>query len=157
MAKKNDTTARAVAAYFSASALLDPFRLKWWDEAQLTVTQLRLLTLLEAEEGVGNAELADKLLVTRPSVSALLDRLERGGFLRREISPDDRRGIRIWLEQPGRDAVTQVKGEATDWASHLFQGLTKKEQLDFAVAVEKVVASARDLRSKELAAPPVAK
>ncbi|MFQ5381401.1 MAG: MarR family transcriptional regulator, partial [Dehalococcoidia bacterium] len=73
MARKIDeATERATAALIGLSALLDPYRLKMWDESQLTVTQLRLLSLLEEKEGVGNAELADKLLVTRPSVSALL-------------------------------------------------------------------------------------
>src|SRR5262245_44993357 len=86
---------KAITALFRASWLLDPIRLQLWDEQSLTVTQLRLLAVLEQDEGIGNAELADKLLVTRPSVSALLDRLERGGYLRREISLSDRRGIRI--------------------------------------------------------------
>jgi len=148
-------TERAINAFFRASALLDSFRLRMWDEEELTVTQLRLLSLLEQDEGVGNAELAAKLLVTRPSVSALLDRLERGGFLRREIALEDRRGIRIWLEPRGRDAVTHLRGEAREFASHLLEDLTDEERLQFAEAVERVVESARRLRARDLAAEDV--
>lgn len=153
MAKKTDLmTERAIDAFFRASALLDSLRLRMWDEEQLTVTQLRLLSLLEQEEGVGNAELAEKLLVTRPSVSALLDRLERGGFLRREIAPDDRRGIRIWLEPRGRQAVMHLRGEAREFVSHLLEELEDDERLNFAEAVERFVESARRLRARDLAA-----
>ena len=56
------------------------------DRREDAVTQLRLLTWVAEEEGLSNADLADRLYVTRPSVSALLDRLERGGFIRREIT-----------------------------------------------------------------------
>lgn len=117
-----------------------------WDESQLTVTQLRLLSLLEEKEGVGNAELADKLLVTRPSVSALLDRLEKGGFLRREISPEDRRGIKIWLEPAGRNAVTKVRGEASSFVKSLLGEISERDKLTFARAAEKVVGKGRQLR-----------
>jgi DNA-binding MarR family transcriptional regulator len=41
-------------------------------------------------------------------VSALLDRMERAGFLRREISPEDRRSIRIWLEDRGRAVLDET-------------------------------------------------
>jgi DNA-binding MarR family transcriptional regulator len=144
-------TERAVTAFFQASALLDPIRLKIWDEDGLTVTQLRLLTFLETEEGVGNAELADKLFVTRPSVSALLDRLERGGFLRREISLSDRRGIRIWLEPRGRDAVAHLRGETREYARRLMDNMTVEEKKAFAGAVECMVASGRQRRARDLA------
>ena len=95
----------AITTFFQASALLDQIRLRIWDRENLTVTQLRLLGHLRDREGLSNAELADRLYVTRPSVSALLERLERGGFIRREVSPNDRRGIAIWLEQRGREAA----------------------------------------------------
>jgi len=41
-------------------------------------------------------------------VSALLDRLERGAFITREIDRADRRGIRIRLEDRGREALSSV-------------------------------------------------
>src|SRR5690606_17948275 len=95
-------------ALFDACTLLDPMRLQICDRDGLTVTQLRLLSFLSEEEGLGNADLADRLYVTRPSVSALLERLERGDFIRREIHENDRRSIRIWLTERGRAAVAQL-------------------------------------------------
>jgi DNA-binding MarR family transcriptional regulator len=99
----------AVTALHRASAVLDPIRLRLWDSQGLTVTQLRLLFhVSEHAGGISNAELANRMYVTRPSVSALLDRLERGGFITREIDKDDRRGIRILLQDRGREALSTV-------------------------------------------------
>src|SRR6185437_9769821 len=117
----------AVQAFFDASALLDSMRLRIWDRDGLTVTQLRLLGHLNEQEGLSNAELAERLYVTRPSVSALLERLERGGFIRREVAPNDRRGICIWLEDRGRAAVSSVRSETRDYSANLMDSMSTEE------------------------------
>ncbi len=105
----NERVEKAVSALHRASAMLDPIRLRLWDSQGLTVTQLRLLLhVSDHGDGISNAELAERMYVTRPSVSALLDRLERGDFITREIDRADRRGIRIHLEDRGRDAISSV-------------------------------------------------
>jgi DNA-binding MarR family transcriptional regulator len=145
-----DTRAAAVAALFRASALLDPFRLLLWDRDNLTVTQLRLLGHLLESEGISNAELADRLYVTRPSVSALLERLERGGFIRREVSPTDRRGICIWLEPRGREAVSSIRDDAHEYAAGLMEELSDDDLKDIAAALEKLVAAGAARRARDL-------
>jgi DNA-binding MarR family transcriptional regulator len=136
-------TDRAIGAFFAASALLDPIRLLIWDREGLTVTQLRLLGHLFDHEGLSNAELADRLYVTRPSVSALLERLERGGFIRREVSPHDRRGICIWLEEPGRVAVSSLRAEVREYAECLMTDMSEAEREAMASSLQAFVASGR--------------
>lgn len=116
----------AIRSVFQASSLLDPIRLSIWDREGLTVTKLRLMVFLAEEGGLSNAELADRLLVTRPSVSALLERLERGGFIRREVAPHDRRGIRIWLEDRGRQAVETSRAESIAFGRELLGELSDR-------------------------------
>lgn len=140
----------AASAFYRASALLDPIRLRVWDREGLTVTQLRLLGHLNEQEGRSNAELADLLFVTRPSVSALLERLERGGFIRREVSPDDRRGIRIWLEDRGREAYTNLRAEAMQFAAELMEDLSEDEAAEIAAAFDRLVAAGRARRQRIL-------
>ncbi len=126
--KSPSTGANAAAdAFTRTSALLDPVRLRVWDSLGLTVTQLRVLGHLNEQDGLGNAELADRLFVTRPSVSALLERLERNGFIRREISLADRRGIRILLEPAGREAVNSAREEVRQYAATMLEGLTEDQ------------------------------
>jgi DNA-binding MarR family transcriptional regulator len=127
-------------------------RLYFWDSQQLTVTQLRLLGLLRDEEGLSNADLADRLLVTRPSVSALLDRLERGGFIRRETSPTDRRGIRIFLEPRGHEAVSYARQDARAYARDILSGLSPADVEEIAGALKKLANHGRERRAAALAA-----
>jgi DNA-binding MarR family transcriptional regulator len=140
----------AVEALFRVSALLDPLRLRIWDAEGLTVTQLRLLRWVFEEEGLSNADLADRLYVTRPSVSALLERLERGGFLRREVSPSDRRGIRIWLEERGRRAVQSLRQETRDYAAGLIEALDDTKLAEVAGSLEAVAEAGRARRAEDL-------
>lgn len=142
----------AITEFFRASALLDQFRLQLWDAEGLTVTQLRLLTWVADNEGLSNADLADKLYVTRPSVSALLDRLERGGFIRREVSRNDRRGICIWLEERGRNAVSAMRQEAHEYAAGLMEALSDSELAELAGSLAKLVQAGRERRARDLEA-----
>ncbi len=142
--------------YFAASALLDSLRLHVWDSEGLTVTQLRLLGFLNEEPGLGNAELADRLLVTRPSVSALLDRLERGGFVRREVSRSDRRGIHIFLEERGTAAISHVREEARRYVCQLVECLPDPELERIAGSLRLLVETGRSSRRRTLAADPPA-
>ncbi len=140
----------AIDALLAASALLDSVRLRYWDSDGLTVTQLRVLHHLSEREGLSNAELADRLYVTRPSVSALLERLERGGFIRREVAPNDRRGICIWLEPRGQHAISSFRGEIRQHIANLLSSLTPDEIDAFAKSVGRFVQSGRARRAEEL-------
>ncbi len=127
-------------------------RLHIWDQENLTVTQLRLISFLDEEGGLSNAELAERLYVTRPSVSALLERLERGGFIRREVSQDDRRGIRIWLEERGRDAVAHLRDDTRAYTANLMCDLSEQDVTELADALEQFVTAGRARRAKNLQA-----
>lgn len=126
-------------------------RLRIWDLEGLTVTQLRLLSYLAEQEGLSNAALADRLYVTRPSVSALLERLERGGFLRREIAPNDRRSIRIWLEERGRNAVSHLAEEARRYTAGLMESLSDDELRELTGSLRRFVEAGRARRARDLA------
>lgn len=141
----------AITAYLAASAILDPVRLRIWDTENLTVTQLRLLAHLSEQEGLSNAELADRLYVTRPSVSALLERLERGGFIRREVSLQDRRGISIWLEPRGREVTANLREEIRHYCAQLIGELSPEDLLAFTTATNRFVEIGGARRRKDVA------
>ena len=142
----------AIQAFFDASGLMDQMRMRIWDRDGLTITQLRLLGYLLEQDGMSNAELSDRLLVSRPSVSALLERLERGGFLRREASQYDRRGIRILLEDKGREAASSARSEVWGYAVGLMDDLSADEVSRLGKALRLFVASGRARRAKDMEA-----
>lgn len=143
MSKPRPAVTELSRTLFAASSLLDPMRLRLWDREGLTITQLRLLNFLYQEEGLSNAALADRLYVTRPSVSALLERLDRGDFIRREIHENDRRAIRIWLTEKGRAAIAQVHEDLIAYSAQLFSSLPDAELKAAREALQKLVVAGR--------------
>src|SRR5262249_26992436 len=71
---------------------------------------LRNLHRAEAEglPGLRLTDLSDRLLLRPPSVSGVIDRLERAGLVERGGSPTDLRTKRVGLTQKGRDLVEHI-------------------------------------------------
>ncbi len=79
------------------------------------VSAMRYL-LRAAEEGrsVGPKELAEYLGIQSSSVTALLDRLERSGHIRREASPFDRRALIVVPVLPEDELQRAILGDVRD-------------------------------------------
>jgi DNA-binding MarR family transcriptional regulator len=71
---------------------------------------LRNLHRAEGEglPGLRLTDLSDRLLLRPPSVSGVIDRLERAGLVQRGGSPTDLRAKRVALTSRGRDLVEHV-------------------------------------------------
>jgi len=69
------------------------------------------------------SELGERLIVTRATVTGVVDSLERRGYVQRSPNPSDRRGIIVELTPSGRDVVAQVRTlihhHERDWMSVL--------------------------------------
>lgn len=62
-----------------------------WLDLDLTMSQLKSLMLLVETGGLSGRELAERLGIGAPAVTALVDRLVLRGYVRREDDPADRR------------------------------------------------------------------
>jgi DNA-binding MarR family transcriptional regulator len=86
-----------------AEALLSQF--------DLHVGQEQILFRLWHKEGLPQAVLADQLCVEPPTVTKMLQRMERKGWIERRGDPDDARLSRVYLTETGKALqadVTQV-------------------------------------------------
>jgi long-chain acyl-CoA synthetase len=70
-------------------------------ELDLSLAQYRLLALLEERPEVASA-LADKLTVSRPSVTTVVDGLVARGLVERDHDTNDRRRVNHALTEDGR-------------------------------------------------------
>lgn len=73
-------------------------------EVDLSLPQYRLLMLLDERADVAS-KLADRLAVTRPSVTALVDGLVARGLVERRPCVDDRRRVEHVLTKAGRQLL----------------------------------------------------
>ncbi len=83
-----------------------------------------LLHLNEAGGRLRMAELSDRLVINKSSLSRLCDRLEVAGYLVRETVPEDARGVYAVLTRHGRDELrrttpTHLRGVYEQFATHL--------------------------------------
>ena len=77
----------------------------------LSLSQYRLLAFLSQGDWAASA-LADRLQVSRPSITGLVDGLVKRGLVERRPSPDDRRRIDHVLTAAGRAALRNADERA---------------------------------------------
>ncbi|GAB3735588.1 MarR family winged helix-turn-helix transcriptional regulator [Nocardiopsis nanhaiensis] len=98
----------------AASAVSELVEVLWGRGRELATApvsppQLKVLFILEHEDGVNLRTVTDRLGSTPPSVSRLCDRLEAVGFLHRTASPNSRRELRLWLAEEGRTFLRDLR------------------------------------------------
>lgn len=76
------------------------------DDAGMSMSQYRMMAYLSHQTD-GASDLAGKLQISRPSVTALVDGLEAKGFVVREPDPTDRRRTAVVLTRKGRAALAK--------------------------------------------------
>lgn len=73
------------------------------------------------------SELSRKLMVSNGNVTGVVDRLERAGMVRRNISQNDRRVLFIDLTEAGRKAFAAMAKAHEQWISELLCDLSGAE------------------------------
>lgn len=112
MERPADLAASTDDAADALVALLDPARFS--DLVQVSPTQLRVLTLLNADPAINVNGLAHALRVNPSSASRLCDRLEAMGLLRRQPDPRDRREVHLQLTPAGHELLAQWRRHRRD-------------------------------------------
>ncbi|MFF8731940.1 MarR family winged helix-turn-helix transcriptional regulator [Streptomyces sp. NPDC015171] len=77
--------------------------------APASPSQMRVLLMLEHQDGINLRTLADSLASTPPSTSRLCDRLVAAGLVERMVSPADRREVRLHLSSRGRVVLEDLR------------------------------------------------
>ncbi|MDT0475803.1 MarR family winged helix-turn-helix transcriptional regulator [Streptomyces griseoviridis] len=77
--------------------------------APVSASQLRVLFILEHNEGINLRTLADALGSTPPSTSRLCDRLQAVGFMERRAGSTSRRELRLYLSRHGRSFLADLR------------------------------------------------
>lgn len=90
--------------------------------------QWSVLAHLARNEGVKQAELADVLDVQPITLARQLDRLERGGLIRRCPDPEDRRVRRLYLSELAGPILTQLRALGRETRAAALRGLSVEQR-----------------------------
>ena len=116
----------------------------------LSSAQWRLLALLSREGRANQARLADLLEIEPISVSRLLDRMEQGGWIRREADAQDRRARIIAPTDKTLAAYEEIRATANEVYDEALQGLGVGER---AVLIAGLNAIITNLAARDATAP----
>lgn len=99
------------------------------DDLGLYRGQGRALDILWQNDGCTHGDLAQALGVQPATVSKMIQRMERAGFVGRRADPKDQRVSRVFLSETGRQLKQQVDARFDQLEREAIQGLSPDEIL----------------------------
>lgn len=74
----------------------------------LTSTKWKIIAVLSLKEGITQKHIADMLFVEAPTLVAVIDKMEKEEYVRRESDPSDRRNNLIFMTKKSKDIVDPI-------------------------------------------------
>lgn len=123
-------------------------RLRVEDEALgISAPRLSALSALVANGPMRIGELAHAEQVEPPTMTRLVDALERDGYVRRSPDPDDARAITVEVTERGREALLEGRRRRVEAFSALLASLPQKDLAQLArgvAALERALGAERE-------------
>jgi DNA-binding MarR family transcriptional regulator len=97
------------------------------EEIGLYRGQPPVLRMLWEQEGRTHSELAGKLNVQPATITKMIQRMERAGFVERRSDPSDERVSRVYLTETGRNIQADVQRIWRTLETEAFAGFNEQE------------------------------
>lgn len=97
-------------------------------EHNITATQYVVLALLGEEDGISLSKLGHRLYFDNPTITGIVDRMERDGLVERRRIADDRRVINIFVTPKGQELLKKSHCVADDLNNQSLDGLSENER-----------------------------
>ncbi|CEG25496.1 MarR family winged helix-turn-helix transcriptional regulator [Bacillus sp. B-jedd] len=106
-------------------------------------SEFKMMAVIKQGMSEGNgvmkvSEISQKLHVTPPTVTQLINVLEKDGFVERTIDPDDRRAVKIRLTEKGLEVTDQARKAFREKFLGLIDHLGEEDSLKLAELLTKV-------------------
>lgn len=93
--------------------------------------------------GRSQEELARQLCLNKSTVTRALTSLETGGFVKREINPDDKRQFLVYPTDKMLALLPKARAIANDWNALISEGISESELAAFHSVLSKMEENAR--------------
>ncbi|MDI6713215.1 MAG: MarR family transcriptional regulator [Anaerosomatales bacterium] len=100
--------------------------------------QAACLFALRGEEGLSQRELARRLFVSAPTVTGIVQKMERADLVERRPDPHDQRLMRIRLSERGREVAAALAEAFASQAEAMFAGFTPEELAELSRLLSRV-------------------
>jgi len=133
----NDETLERAREIYRAAKLLQLWLTRRFEEVakagaqsgvctELTFPQFNTLIVVRDATELSIKELAERLHVSPPSASSMVDRMVDMGMLAREHSRQDRREVRVRLAEAGEATLVAVEDEVLQGIGELLEAMGEK-------------------------------
>jgi DNA-binding MarR family transcriptional regulator len=113
--------------------------------SHLTLSQLRILMLLNRSDGMSGRELSDRIGVGLAALSGMIDRLVTNDLVIRQEDPHDRRVRRISLSKGGAELIRSIITAGAEKQRNLLSRLSDEELAQVADATMIMVRVAEEV------------
>lgn len=93
----------------------------------MTYSRAQALLAIAGNEGLSQAEIADRLDIRTPSVNRTLDHLEAAGLIERRVCAEDRRLNRLFLTPQARGEADRVLGFVEELRREVFRDISEQD------------------------------
>ncbi|MFD2616403.1 MarR family winged helix-turn-helix transcriptional regulator [Terrilactibacillus laevilacticus] len=107
-------------------------------ESQLTAEQWGVLKRLTEQDHVTQKQLALRSDKDQPTLTKILDLLEKNGFISRKLNPNDRRSFLIAITEQGRKLVDDRYNEVESLFQNIVNDIPKEDLETFQHVLEQI-------------------
>jgi len=94
---------------------------------EVTPIQVMLLFFLQKNDGSSLTQISQGLMLENPTVTGLIDRLEKLGYVKRSDHPSDRRVYLIYLTEKGKTVANKALPIVKRLNEQIIEGYPEKE------------------------------
>lgn len=107
----------------------------------ITPPQWGVLSLLHEEDGQAIGTLSKKRAIDAPTMTGIVKRLEQSGLVDRVHDREDRRLVKVFLTDEGRDIMRFLPDAAIEFSKIMAQGFSENEQRDLLAKLQRIIAN----------------
>ena len=112
--------------------------LRFFQTVNITQTQIFTIMTLSEKSPCQLNELRKKLQISAPTVTGIVDRLEKSGYVKRIRDKDDRRVVNVGLTPKGKVIAKKLKETVKKKWENLLAKLPKKDQEKYVSILRKI-------------------
>lgn len=109
------------------------------EKYDLVKGQAELLLLIKDNNGIIQNELASTIGIKDSSMSVRLNKLEKSGYIIREIDENNLKKKRVYITVEGKKVSVQCRKILNEFEKIIYKGFTKKERLQLEKSLEKIM------------------
>ena len=118
------------------------------DETGVYHSQHRLLIKIAHTPNASQKDIAESMDVSAATIAVSLKKLEKGGYIKKEIAEGDNRLNQITITEKGKKVVEQSKQIFGLTDQKVFEGFTEEEKLTLFVLLKKLNANLNKMENE---------